>query len=129
MKFLAVSCESLLFCLVAALLLLINFDDWTIILSSPLLITFAQTKALALPPIPSTTPFPWLVAKYFHEKAFVLLTEWMKELCHDFVFKLWWLSVLPCNIMYCTWMITVAVREVYKHYSILIFAMPIWHNY
>ena len=38
------------------------------ILSSPVLITFAQTKALAFPPIPSTIPFPWLVTKYFHKK-------------------------------------------------------------
>ena len=37
------------------------------ILSSPLLVTFAQTKALALPPSPSTTSFPWLVANYFHD--------------------------------------------------------------
>ena len=55
-----------------------SFDEWTMILLSPLLISFAQTKALALPPIPWTTPFPWLVAKYFHKKAVLcfLLSDW-----------------------------------------------------
>ena len=51
------------------------FHDWAMILSSLLIISFAQTKALTLPPIPSTIPFPWLVAKYFHKKA--VLCFWL----------------------------------------------------
>ena len=46
-----------------------SFNDKTMILSSLLLIPSAQSKALVLPPIPSTMPFPGLVAKYFPEKG------------------------------------------------------------
>ena len=45
------------------------------ITSSFLLITFRLTIDFARPPIPSTTPFPWDVAKYFYE--IVSLTFWV----------------------------------------------------
>ena len=40
------------------------------ILSPPLLITLAQTKALACPPIPLRTTFPWLAVSISVRKLF-----------------------------------------------------------
>ena len=47
-----------------------------------------QTKALALQPVPSTTPFMACSKVFLWEISFVLLTEWLKELYHEFVFKI-----------------------------------------
>ena len=108
------------------------FEDWTMILSSPLLITFAWTKALVLPPMPSTTPSPWLVAKYFLWERLLCfrLSDWRKITMNLF------LNfddgppdhIISCN--YCVCIIKVVAKEVYKQcYSIFTLVMTIWHNF
>ena len=79
-----------------------SFDDWTMILSSPVLLTFTRTKTLALPPI---LPEIWqlntrerscpMACISMRKAYYVVLNEWFRELYLEFVFKLWWCSIWP----------------------------------
>ena len=51
------------------------FDYWTTILSSPLLVTFTETKYLTLPSTPISNSFPMACSKDFHKKS--ILCFWM----------------------------------------------------
>ena len=91
-KFLPVKCQSLVFCLVVALLLLKNYlmtEQW---FCHPLYSTFARITVLTLPPVPAATPFPWPVTKYFHKKGFCT-SECLKELLYKFTLMMVHLTI------------------------------------
>ena len=75
-----------------------SFDDWTMILSSPLVVTFTQTKDLALPPISSATLFPWFAAKISIRKAFCE-SDWVIEGPLPWIY-FWTLMIVHLTIKY-----------------------------
>ena len=87
-----------------------SFDDWTMILPSPLLITFARTKALALPPIlPELWQFatkerscPMACSKVFPWERLLRfwLSDWRNFTMHLFL-NSGDGSIWPYNIIYC----------------------------